>query len=341
MQCTVAARERQRLEPELDGKKILVTGAGCVGSRLCHLLITDGAKVTSLDHDEQRLKQLPDAVRSVAGDVTDPETVADAIGGCEIVIHTAAALDGPAQVQQRTNVVGTRTVAGAAAAADVERFVHLSSIAVYGFPKGPVVTEDLGPNPNGQIYSLTKSEGEAEVRRLATAAGMSYAIIRPAGIFGPGAEYFTGTYMQRASRRPIVFLGRGHGALPVVFVDDVVELSMIAAVHPGAHGEAFNCAIDPPPTHRQYLEAYATLNGHDGWLGMPMPLARAMAHLTVPFAKPGTYARQLPQNLAQIERYVRYPSTKALELLSWKPRFDVASGVKASIPWLRDRGLLN
>jgi nucleoside-diphosphate-sugar epimerase len=329
------------LEPQLDGKRILVTGAGCVGSRLCHRLITDGAEVTSLDHDGQRLTQLPDAVRTVAGDITDPETVADAIDLAEIVIHTAAALDGPAQIQQRTNVSGTRTVVNAAAVANIERFVHLSSIAVYGFPRGPIVTEDLGPDPNGQIYSLTKAEGEAEVRRLAANADMSYAIIRPAGIFGPGAEYFTGSYMRRASRRPIVFLGRGDGALPVVFVDDVVELAMIAAVHPGAHGEAFNCAIDPPPTHRQYLEAHAALSGHDGWLSMPMPLARALAHLTVPFAKPGTYARQLPQNLAQIERYVRYSNDKAGELLDWKPRFDVASGVEASIPWLRERGLFS
>lgn len=327
------------MKPQLDGKRILVTGAGCVGSRLCHRLIADDAEVTSLDHDGQRLSRLPDAVRSVAGDVTDPGTVADAIDRAEIVIHTAAALDGPAQIQQRTNVSGTRTVVNAAAAADVERFVHLSSIAVYGFPRGPVVTEDMGPDPNGQIYSLTKAEGEAEVRRLAASEGMSYAIIRPAGIFGPGAEYFTGSYMRRASRRPIVFLGKGDGALPVVFVDDVVELAMIAAVHPGAHGEAFNCAIDPPPTHRQYLEAHAALSGHDGWLSMPMPLARAVAHLTVPFAKPGTYARQLPQNLTQIERYVRYPNDKAGELLNWKPRFDVASGVEASIPWLRERGL--
>jgi hypothetical protein len=72
-----------------------------------------------------------------------------------------------------------------------------------------------------------------------------------------------------------------------------------------------------------------------------MPVVWAGSWFAVPFAKAETYARQLPQNLRQIGRYVRYSMDKARDLLDWKPAYDLAGGVEASIPWLQSKGILD
>ncbi len=329
------------VDGSLAGKRVLVTGVGCLGRRVVESVADAGAaQIRAFDRVEARLQPLSRDVEPIGGDITDPERVRQAAAGIDIVIHTAALLDAEPAAYYQVNVEGTRVVAEAAACAGVERFVHISSNAVYGFPDSDV-TEDMGPNPTGQAYSRSKAGGERMVRSVGADAGMDVAIVRPAAIFGPGADYFTGAYMRRAMKRPIVFLGRGSGALAVIFVDDVADLAVVAATHPAAVGEAFNCAIDPPPTHREYLHAYGRLVGNTSYLGLPMPVVWAGSWLAVPFAKKETYARQLPRNIRQIDRYIRYRMDKARGLLGWSPAYDLGTGIEASIAWLQETGILN
>jgi len=320
----------------LTGKQVLITGAGCLGSVIVHRFTEAGASVRVFDRSTERLAALDDGVTPIQGDITDRNAVEQAVDGCDILVHTAALLGGSMEEQQRVNVTGTGVVMESAAAAGVSRAVHISSIAVYGIGCKGDITEAMGPNPSRQAYSMTKAGGEEAVR----ASGVPHAIIRPAGIFGPGAEYFTGSYFQRARRKPIIFVGRGKGALAVVFVEDVADLAVVVAQHPAAEAEAFNCAIHPPPTHREYMHAYVDLVGNHSWVGIPMPLVLGASWLAVPFAKKYSYARQLPQNLAFVNRYVRYSTDKARDLLEWKPAVGVHEGISRAVPWLAEQGLL-
>ena len=185
-----------------------------------------------------------------------------------------------------------------------------------------------------------KAAGEAAAFAIGAAKELEVTAIRPAGVFGPGSRYFTGTFMKRASRRPIRMVGNGRGAQPVVFIDDVVDLLVTIATHPAAAGEVFNCAIDPPPTQREYVQAYGRLVGNETFLGIPTGLVAVVGSVIVPFSKRGTYARQLPRNVRQIDRSVRYPMEKAERVLGWRPRYDVPAGVAASVPWLVENGFV-
>jgi len=324
----------------LAGARVLVTGAGCLGVRVVPRLQRDGAaEIRVVDRSPGRLLDLGDEVVAIQGDITDAEAMAEAVAGVDYVIHTAAMLDGEVDRQRLVNVEGTRTVATAAAAAGVKRFVHVSSNAVYGFCEG-VVTEDYGPHPTKQIYSMSKAEGEQVVADVAAEHGMEYAIVRPAAIFGPGAEYFTKTFMKRALKRPIVMVGKGKGDQAVVYVDDVADLAAVVATHPKAVGEAFNCAIEPPPTMREYLHTYGRLVGNESWVGIPMPLVRVAGYPIALFSKKYTYGSQMPHNMRQVDRYVVFSVAKARDLLGWEPAYDVEAGVRASIPWLKEEGVL-
>ncbi len=328
-------------EHGLAGARVLITGAGCLGARMIpRIAREDPAEIRVFDRSPGRLLDLEGSAVAIQGDVTDPEAVATAADGADYVFHTAALLGGDTEAQRTVNVEGARIVAEAAARSGARRLVHISSNAVYGFCEG-VVTEDMGPKPTDQVYSMSKAHGEAAVREVGEREGLGYTIIRPAAIFGPGAEYFTKAFMKRALKRPMIQVGTGGGDQAVVYVDDVADLAVVAATHPAAEGEAFNCAIDPPPTMKEYLHAYGRLVGNTSWLGIPMSVVRTASWVVVPFAKPLTYARQLPQNLRQVGRYAVFSGAKGRDLLGWEPAYDVERGVRASIPWLRAEGVLD
>ena len=330
------------MESSVAGSRVLVTGAGLVGRRLVERLIAENAKeIRLIDVSAARLAEAPPEVETIDGNINDPDQVIPAMDGVDFVFHTAAVLEGnDVGAYHRVNHRGSEVMATAAAAAEVHRFVHLSSVALYGFADGDAI-EDGEPTPTAQAYSMSKAAGEAAVLEIGRMTGLPVVAIRPAAIFGPGSRFFTGTFMKRASKRPIRMVGNGNGSQPVVFIDDVVDLMLTVATHPLAVGEVFNCSIDPPPSQKEYVQAYGKLIGNQSYVGIPTWLVAGAGSVIVPFSKRGTYARQLPRNVRHIDKWVRYPMDKAARVLDWRPQFDVESGVRASVPWLVGQGLLD
>jgi len=326
----------------LEGSRVLVTGAGLVGTRLIRALTA--AKVGSirvLDASADRLAALGSGVETLTGDITDPAIAARAVAGVDYVFHTAAVLEGnDVAAYHRVNHTGTEVIAQAAAdAGGVRRFVHLSSVAVYGYAYGDIEeTRPIDPKP--EAYSASKTAGEIALFRIGKESGMAVVAIRPAGVFGPGSRYFSGTFMRRALKRPIKMVGNGKGSQPVIFVDDLVDMVLTVATHPAAVGEVFNCAIDPSPTVKEYLHAYGRLVGNESWFGIPTALIATVGAIIVPFQKKETYGRHLPRNMRMIDRTINYKMGKARKLLGWSPQHDVAAGVAATVPWLREQGIL-
>lgn len=325
----------------MKGKNVLVTGAGCLGASVVKRCLAGGASVTVVDVSETNLAAIGADTRTIHGDITDPDAMKKAVADADIVIHTAAALDGPADLQEKVNVVGTRTVAQAAAEAGVDRLVHVSSNAVYGIDQHSTIAEETPRSPSHQPYAITKAAAEEALGEIAAASGLSYTIIRPAGIFGPGAHYFAASFYKRGKRKPVIFIGNGAGAMHCAFVDDVADLIAVAAVHPAADGEVFNCVIDPPPTQREFMAAWSRLSGHDRYLGIPTFLVKFGGLVAKPFAKEGSYLKELNANLDHVNRYVRIDSSKAKAILGWEPSYTLEAGVQATIPWLRQIGLMD
>jgi nucleoside-diphosphate-sugar epimerase len=93
-------------------------------------------------------------ITEYTGDIRDPAAVARAIEGAEVVVHTAAAL--PLYSKEdiyTTDIVGTRNVIEAAYKAGVDRFVHISSTAVYGIPDHHLEDDCLGAGPTAKPRS--------------------------------------------------------------------------------------------------------------------------------------------------------------------------------------------
>ncbi|NLX08991.1 MAG: SDR family NAD(P)-dependent oxidoreductase [Chloroflexi bacterium] len=330
---------------ELAGKTVLVTGAtGFLGGALVRRLAKDGAQVRALVRSPEKTGWMHDlpGVELVPGDITDAARMQAVCANCTVVIHAAAALGGNLAHQQRVNVIGTQHVVQAAAATGVERLVHISSLAVYGYRRqAAVVTEELGPAPTYDAYSLTKSAAEGVVRDVASRSGLAYTILRAGGIYGPHARYWTVRLFKLAQRQPLIMPGQGRGTVPLIYVDDLLDLCAIVATHPAAVNETYNAAYDPPPTMREYLDALARLAGHPvRWLALPVWPVRLAAKVATLGARPGTRRGDLPGLMVMLTHYTVYSMAKARAQLGWQPPTDLATGIQRSAAWLREQGLL-
>jgi len=327
----------------LAGKTVLVTGAtGFLGGALTERLVHEGVQVRALARNPQKAKRIENlpGVEIVQGDITHADALHEAVRGCEIVFHVAAALGGSIDVQRQMNTIGTRNIATAAAGAGVLRLIHVSSIAVYGYRQTDDVTEEIPLNPGHDPYNITKAEAEHELRSIAEEHRMPYCIVRPGQIYGPRSGLWTRTLFKLARIRPTPWLGKGDGSAFPIFVDDVVDLMLVLAEHPNAVSMAFNCTPDPSPTWRAFLGEYSRLAGHQGWLAFPPRLVYPFAGLIGALARANTQAKELPNMIRLTQAHVTYKMTRARDVIGWEPKVDLRTGVERCAPWLREKGLL-
>ena len=158
---------------------------------------------------------------SMADVLADPRL----LDGADVLVHAAAirhrhGADPRAYRASNVDLVDTLV---RAAAGRVGRFVLVSSVGVYGFPRDLPITE-ASPFAPRTLYSETKVEAEELVARLARSLGLRYTIVRPTIIYGPGdtnGMLDKLAAMIRAGRYRLV--GKGDNTLHHTYIDDVVR----------------------------------------------------------------------------------------------------------------------
>ncbi|MGB1288313.1 MAG: NAD-dependent epimerase/dehydratase family protein, partial [Aggregatilineales bacterium] len=178
----------------MQNKTVFITGAtGFLGGALALRLAAEGAIVKALARRPNRDKYLRDVpgIEIVMGDITDAARMRELTQDCDIVFHVAAALNGKLDFQRRVNVDGTRNVAIAAAQANIERFVYVSTIAVYGYSVTGIIDEDTPQYPGNVPYNRSKSEAETALLKVVSDNNLPYSIIRPGMIYGARSAMWT------------------------------------------------------------------------------------------------------------------------------------------------------
>lgn len=241
--------------------RVAVTGAGgFLGYRTVECLHHGGAwdvrAIVRRAGSAARLARLP--VDIVLGDIGSAEEMARAFKDCHAVVHCAVGTGWPPEAAFAVTVDGTKQVVESALAAGVERFVHISSMAVHGDQEGRRLAETTPLQPGeGVDYGRAKFLAEEAVR-AAVQRGLRAITLRPARIYGPHSRTFTVRPLQALREGGIELVGDAESPANMVYVDNVVEAILRALNAPAeATGEAFLISEHDQLSWREFYESLA------------------------------------------------------------------------------------
>lgn len=330
----------------------LVTGGcGFLGRYLVDALVERGDRVTVLDH---RIDPWRQDVRYLRGDVCDPATVAEACAGVDTVFHNASLVHTKhSRVEQvrAVNIDGARNVLAGCRRAGVPRLVYVSSASVVyegrdienGDETLPYASHFFAP------YAETKRIAEEELLR-ASGDGVLTCAIRPHIVFGPGDTRFFPAILTRAREGKLKFtVGRGDKLSDFTYVTNVVDALLAAdeRLVPGSPvaGQAYFITNGEPTNFWELVRRVLVGLGYPTpRLSVPYSVAYAAAAVREAFdtlVHGGTLNAE--EGLSRFAiRYIcthhYFSHAKATRDLGYRPRVNIAEGVRRAIESFRAQG---
>lgn len=331
---------------DLAGKRVLVTGAtGLIGGRLIERLREhSNVSIRALVRDSTKADRLQAlSVEIATGDITRPETLPEVLAGCHVVVHCAARVTERGSWEEfwRSNVEGTRHVLEAAARAGVERFVHVSSVAVYGiFPKDH--TDESSPyQPCGNAYCDTKIEAEKVALEYFRHRGVPLVIVRPGIVYGPRSQHWTIRIIELLKANRLFLLGRADGFCNHAYVDNVVDALRLAMTNDDVVGEAFIITDGRATTWREFFGHYARMLGRNAIPQLPAAPAKALLRFVGWAARVRGHPPPLsPKVVDYLQHRALFRIEKAKQRLGYAPRVSLEEGMRRTEAWLREAGYL-
>jgi UDP-glucose 4-epimerase len=294
--------------------KVCVTGgSGFIGSHVLDKLVAAGHDVVNLD-----LRPSPYGHPTVVGDLSDRGVLAEALAGCDAVVHLAAIADVDWVVQDpeltdRVNVRGTQSLLDAASELGVQRFVYASTIWVYGDASDPEpVDEDTLLGLPKHFYTATKIAGEMYCASYGELYGLEHTILRFGIPYGPRSRptAVVAAFTAKALRgEPLTIAGDGTQSRRFVYVEDLAE-GVVAALAPQAANRIYNLVGRENTSIRAIARTIRDVIGDV-----------AIVHVE------GRAGDLKGGNIS---------GQRALEELGWEPTTTFAEGVRRYVDWVTD-----
>ncbi len=231
---------------------IFVTGAtGKVGSRFVPRLLQRGHNVSVLVRNATKAgTREQQGVNVVEGDLLQPESLAYALRGIDVVVHLAAQFRGVDEATARkSNIDASISLAEAALKAEVPRFVFASTNLVYGVGNTSGPSRENDPLQPAFPYPQTKKIAEEALLQLHREKGLGLRIVRLAFVYGESDPHVTEFLPMMSKWQPAKRLHMAHHA-------DVSQALLLAASTPGIDGRIYNVADDSPITAAELFQLH-------------------------------------------------------------------------------------
>jgi 2-alkyl-3-oxoalkanoate reductase len=328
---------------------ILITGAtGFIGPKVIANLLDRGfhnlicfarpsGDMRKLDAVAER-HCVAGKLRVVKGNLLSRDDCAAATKNVKVIFHLAAGgSDKSFPDAVMNSVVATRNLLDESARHGcLRRFVNISSLAVYSNtknPRGRLLEEsspvEARPHLRGDAYCFAKVQQDEIVADYGRKMGISYVIVRPGYVYGPGRSAIS-SRVGIDTFGVFLHLG-GSNALPFTYVDNCAEAIVLTGLKAGVDGHVFNVVDDDLPSSRQFLRLYKRHVRRFGSLYVPHAVSHALCCLWERYSD--WSEGQLPPAFNRRRwhafwKSTRYSNEKLKSHVGWMPKVSTAEGLR-------------
>jgi nucleoside-diphosphate-sugar epimerase len=307
------------------GMRVFLTGSsGYLGSVMAEFLARDPAidGITGIDLVPPSTP-LPTKIKFIQMDIRSPDLAA-AMAGHEIVVHMAFVVLWPAKLpvaeRDDINFNGVRNVARAAAASQVRRFVHASSVAAYDthlMPGQTAITEEfpIGKGDSPFYYSNGKARAEQSLTEILGTTGIPLTFFRPTYVIGPRNQVTVKAFRANAVNIP------GHDPRVQYVHEEDVAAAFLQAVHSDIPG-AYNVV---PDDFIRLSDVWKILGAHS-IRKVPLWAARLVTGVRWRYFGSPTHVSWLEAQLVDVTR-----SNAKLRATGWIPQYGTADALRSAL----------
>lgn len=327
----------------MSGGACVVTGAGgFIGYQLANALAAEGRRVVGVDlrFPDPRGMLGPPRFSPLVSDIRDRVPMRRAFEGASLVFHLASAhlqVSLPESEYWDVNVHSLPTLLRLARDAGVSRFVHTSSVGVYGDVGSTPATEATPPDPQS-IYGTTKLAGERAVLDFGRTNGFEVVVLRPAWVYGPGCPR-TERLCRVLRKRRFLMIGAGSNLRHPVYIDDVIDAFRLAATASAAAGEVLIVAGERAVTTQELIDAFCVVfRWPQPLVGVPYSVGASMAVCTEWLCR--LIGREPPISRRTLEFFRTnnaFDISRARAILGFAPRYPLLQGLAATRDWMQAR----
>ena len=323
----------------MSSPRVLVTGAsGFIGGRLVPALLEQGFAVRAQRRHLRGGTATPVAAEVVLADLADDAALLAACDSVHAVVHCAGhahAFHGgrrAARLHDEINHQAVRRLAALAAHAGVRHFVLLSSVKAMGAP-GAVVADEQWLPPPTTPYGEAKRAAELAVQEVAAHSSMTFTMLRPAMVYGPGSRGNLERMLQGVAAGWFPPLPETGAVRSLVHVDDLIDAILLSLIDARARGRTF---IVAHPHASSGAELYSAMRRA---LGLPPRRRWVSAGMLRAAASGGELLRRVTGRPVPLDREVLdrllgpecYSSEALSRVLGWRARVDLESGLRGLV----------
>lgn len=301
--------------------KLFLTGVtGFIGGAVLKQLSNTNHDLTVLSRSPVNFGKGTNRPQNIVGDLSDTSTYTEGLQGVDVVIHIAAKAHSAGISLEQFRVVNTDatiSLAKAAAASGVKRFIFLSSIGVNGLSTVKPFTAEDKPAPQ-EDYAISKLEAELSLKQLALDTEMEIVIIRPPLVYGSDAPGNFGKLLKLARKSFPLPLGAIQNKRSLIALDNLVDLIATCIHHPKAGNQTFLASDDMDISTAELLTLLRSAVGKKAML-VPIPFGWLL------------FVAKLVGKASVIERLcgnLQVDITHTKEVLRWSPPLTIEEGIR-------------
>ena len=341
--------------------RVMITGAtGFIGSHITRAFCEKGVTVGCLVRKGRSTANIQGlSVKLVHGDIREPQDLINAFQGYDWVIHNAAKASdwGSYDEFYQTNVTGTINILTACVEAGIKNVIMTSSNSVYGEEDSTIVKAENSPYnshypyfadiifPCGMnYYRDTKALAKKEALTFAKEHNFNLTVLEPVWVYGE-REMNTGffEYLKTASRGVPLMPGTKHNKFHVVYAGDLAWAYYLAYQKQLPGINYFLIGNEKAEKMERIYALFCAEAGIKKPRNLPKGVAYPAAFLIELWATIFHTAKPPLLTRGRVNMFydnIEFSIEKAKQILGFKNSFSLEEGIKKTVLWYQEQGLI-